>query len=149
MAMFNRVILLGNVGADPEIRSLDNQGTTKVASFSLATTEKYTDRKGERHENTEWHRITAWKERAELVEKYVHKGDRVFVEGKLTTRKWTDKDGKDHSVTEINVTNIQLLGKPASAPSEEQKASAPQEKPSKAFQELLQDDDNPQEDLPF
>ena len=112
----NKVMLIGNVGNDPEIRYLDSnpqgpQGNAKVASFRLATTERYRDRNGETRENTEWHNIVAWRNNADVIEKFVHKGSQIYVEGKLRTRKWTDRDGKDRYTTEIQVDNLQLLGK--------------------------------------
>ena len=112
----NKVMLIGNVGNDPEIRYLDSnpqgpQGNAKVASFRLATTERYRDRNGETRENTEWHNIVAWRSNADVIEKFVHKGSQIYVEGKLRTRKWTDRDGKDRYTTEIQVDNLQLLGK--------------------------------------
>ena len=112
----NKVMLIGNVGNDPEIRYLDSnpqspQGNAKVASFRLATTERYRDRNGETRENTEWHNIVAWRSNADLVEKFVHKGSQIYVEGKLRTRQWTDQTGNKRYTTEINADNIQLLGK--------------------------------------
>jgi len=112
----NKVMLIGNVGNDPEIRYLDSnpqgpQGNAKVASFRLATTERYRDRNGETRENTEWHNIVAWRSNADVIERFVHKGSQIYVEGRLRTRKWTDRDGKDRYTTEIQVDNLQLLGK--------------------------------------
>ena len=117
----NKVMLIGNVGNDPEIRYLDSnpqspQGNTKVASFRLATTERYRDRNGETRENTEWHSIVAWRSNADLVEKFVHKGSQIFIEGKLRTRQWTDQTGNKRFTTEIQADNIQLLGKRPDAP---------------------------------
>ena len=112
----NKVMLIGNVGNEPEIRYLDSnpqgpQGNAKVASFRLATTERYRDRNGETRENTEWHNIVAWRSNADVIERFVHKGSQIYVEGRLRTRKWTDRDGKDRYTTEIQVDNLQLLGK--------------------------------------
>ena len=117
----NKVMLIGNVGNDPEIRYLDSnpqgpQGNAKVASFRLATTERFRDRNGETRENTEWHNIVAWRSSADLVEKFVHKGSQIYVEGKLRTRQWTDQSGNKRYTTEINADNIQLLGKRPDAP---------------------------------
>ena len=117
----NKVMLIGNVGNDPEIRYLDSnpqspQGNAKVASFRLATTERYRDRNGETRENTEWHNIVAWRSNADLVEKFVHKGSQLFIEGKLRTRQWTDQTGNKRFTTEIQADNIQLLGKRPDAP---------------------------------
>lgn len=105
----NKVILLGNVGSDPEIRNL--QGGAKVATVKLATSEKYKDRNGESHEQTEWHTVVVWNKPAEFVEKYVKKGSSVYVEGKLTTRQWQDQAGQKRYSTEVKCDNIQLVGK--------------------------------------
>ena len=112
----NKVMLIGNVGNDPDIRYLDSnpqgsQGNAKVASFRLATTERYRDRNGETRENTEWHNIVAWRNNADVIEKFVKKRSQLYVEGKLRTRKWTDRDGKERYTTEIQVDNLQLLGR--------------------------------------
>ena len=124
----NKVMLIGNVGNDPEIRYLDSnpqspQGNAKVASFRLATTERYRDRNGETRENTEWHSIVAWRSNADLVEKFVHKGSQIFIEGKLRTRQWTDQTGNKRFTTEVQADNIQLLGKRPDAPQGGQPAS--------------------------
>ena len=111
----NKVMLIGNVGRDPEIRYLDgnnpNQGATKVAQFTLATTERYRDRNGELRENTEWHNIVAWRNSADVAEKFIRKGTQVYIEGKLRTRSWTDQTGNKRYTTEVAVDNLQLLGK--------------------------------------
>ena len=118
----NKVMLIGNVGNDPEIRYLDStnpqspQGNAKVASFRLATTERFRDRNGETRENTEWHSIVAWRSNADLVEKFVHKGSQIYIEGRLRTRQWTDQTGAKRFTTEIQADNIQLLGKRPDAP---------------------------------
>ena len=117
----NKVMLIGNVGNDPEIRYLDSnpqspQGNAKVASFRLATTERYRDRNGETRENTEWHSVVAWRNSADLVEKFVHKGSQIFIEGRLRTRQWTDQTGNKRFTTEVQADNIQLLGKRPDAP---------------------------------
>ena len=124
----NKVMLIGNVGNDPEIRYLDSnpqspQGNAKVASFRLATTERYRDRNGETRENTEWHSIVAWRSSADYVEKFVHKGSQIFIEGKLRTRQWTDQTGNKRYTTEIQADNMQLLGKRTDAPQGGQPAS--------------------------
>ena len=121
-------MLIGNVGNDPEIRYLDNQnpgGNARVARFRLATTERYRDRNNELRENTEWHSISAWRNNAEIVEKFVHKGSQIYVEGRLRSRQWTDQTGATRYTTEIEATNIQLLGKRPDAP--QQGAPAPQQ----------------------
>lgn len=104
----NKVILVGSVGKDPEVRMV---GEAKVATFSVATNEKYKDSKtNEWKENTEWHNIVCWRNTAELAEKYIKKGTQLFIEGKLRTRSW-EKDGEKRYVTEIVADSIQLLGK--------------------------------------
>ena len=111
----NKVMLIGNVGKDPEVRYLDgnnpNSGATKVATFTLATTERYRDRNGELRENTEWHNIVAWRNSADIAEKYIHKGTQLYIEGKLRTRSWTDQTGNKRYTTEVTVDNLQLLGR--------------------------------------
>jgi len=113
MAHLNKVQLIGNVGSDPEVRYLDqnNQGNAKVASFRLATTERYKDRNGEQQSKTEWHSLVAWNNRADFIEKYVKKGANLYVEGKLTTRQWTDQQGNKRYTTEITLENVQMLDK--------------------------------------
>ncbi len=105
----NKVILVGNVGRDPEIRHLDKG--VAVANFSLATTESYTSKNGEKVSTTEWHNIVAWRQLAELSEKYIKKGSQLFIEGRIRTRAWDDKDGNKRYTTEIYADTIQLLGR--------------------------------------
>ena len=112
----NKVMLIGNVGNDPEVRYLESNpqnpaANAKVASFRLATTERYRDRSGELRENTEWHSIVVWRNNADVVEKYVHKGSQVYIEGKLRTRQWTDQTGNKRYTTEVVADSLQLLGK--------------------------------------
>lgn len=104
----NRVILLGNVGKDPDVRSLPD-GTT-VTTISVATSESWTDKQtGERKENTEWHRVVFFKRLAEIAGEYLRKGSKVYIEGQLRTRKWQDKDGSDRYTTEIVAREMQML----------------------------------------
>lgn len=111
----NKVMLIGNVGKDPEVRYLEGGGQAgsgrKVATFTLATSEKFRDRNGESRENTEWHNIVAWGQPADIVERFVKKGTQLYIEGRLRTRSWTDKNGGTRYTTEINVDNLQLLGR--------------------------------------
>ena len=107
-AMKNRVQLIGHVGQDPEVKSINDK---KVANLTLATNEHYTNAKGEKVEQTEWHKITAWGKTAELIEKYVVKGKEIAIEGKLSHRSYDDKDGNKRYVTEILVNELLLLGK--------------------------------------
>ena len=110
MAGINKVILVGNLGKDPEVRYLE--GGTAVANFPIATSETYKDRNsGERKTNTEWHNIVLWRGLAEIAEKYLKKGSQIYIEGKLRTRQWQDKDGNNRYSTEIIGDNLQMLGR--------------------------------------
>ena len=105
----NKVILVGNVGKDPETRYLE--GGTAVCSFSLATSETYKNREGEKVTNTEWHNVVLWRGLAEVAEKYVRKGSQLFIEGRIRSRSWDDRDGNKRYTTEIVGDNMQMLGK--------------------------------------
>jgi single-strand DNA-binding protein len=107
--MRNKVQLIGHVGQEPEVKDLE--GGKKVANLTLATNDYYTNDKGEKVENTEWHKIAAWGKTAEIIEKYVVKGKEIAVEGKLTHRSYEDKDGTKRYVTEVVANDILLLGK--------------------------------------
>ena len=103
--MVNKVILVGNVGLDPEVRTLE--GGAKVARVRLATTERLFDRQAnETKEHTEWHTVTLWRGLADVVDRYVRKGSQIYIEGRLRTREWTDKDGNKRTDTEIVAENI-------------------------------------------
>lgn len=104
----NRVQLIGNVGNDPEVKTFD--GGKKVANLTIATNESYRNDKGEKVEQTEWHRIVAWGKTAEIVEKYVSKGKEIAIEGKLTHRSYDDKNGEKRYITEVMVNEITLFG---------------------------------------
>ena len=104
----NRVQLIGNVGQDPEIKNLE--GGKKLANISLATNDSYTNEKGERITDTQWHRLTAWGNTAELIEKYVNKGKEIAVVGKLTYRSYEDKNGEKRYTTEITINELQFVG---------------------------------------
>jgi len=108
MAGVNKVILVGNLGKDPEVKYLDNG--VAVANFSLATTENYKNKEGEKVSQTEWHNIVLWRGLAEVAEKYLKKGASVYIEGKIKTRKWEDKDGNTRYNTEILADNMTMLG---------------------------------------
>jgi single-strand DNA-binding protein len=107
MAGVNKVILIGNLGKDPEIRRLDNGRS--VANFSLATSESYKNKNGEKVTTTEWHNIVLWSPLAEIAEKYLRKGNQVYIEGKVTTRSYDDKDGNKKYITEIVARDMTML----------------------------------------
>lgn len=145
----NKVILIGNLGRDPEVRHLENGAV--VANFPLATSEVYTDRTtGEKKENTDWHDIVVWRGLAEVAEKYLKKGYKVYVEGKLKKRSWQDKEGNTRYTTEIVADEMTILSRPegterqseGQAPYSNQGTPAP---PSR-IDDLLKDDNS---DLPF
>ncbi len=105
--MINKVILIGNLGADPEIRY--TQGGTPVANFRIATTETWRNKEGGKEEHTEWHKIVAWRKLGEICGEYLSKGSKVYLEGRIRTRKWQDRDGNDRYTTEIEARDVQFL----------------------------------------
>jgi single-strand DNA-binding protein len=109
MAGVNKVILVGNLGKDPEVRHLE--GGTAVANFTLATTEVYKDKAGNRQEQTEWHNVVVWRGLAEIAEKYLKKGMTIYVEGRLRTRSWDDKEGHKRYTTEVVGDTFTILSK--------------------------------------
>lgn len=106
--MVNKVILVGNLGKDPQTRSTPNG--QEVATLTVATSEKYKDKSGELQERTEWHTVVVWGKQAESCGKYLTKGRQVYVEGRLATRKWTDKEGAERYSTEVVAENVKFLG---------------------------------------
>ena len=127
----NKAMLIGNVGRDPEVRYLDGQsGNAKVATFTLATTERYRDRNGETRENTEWHNIVAWRNTADVVERFVRKGTQLYIEGRIRTRAWDDQTGNKRYTTEIIADTLQLLGKKSDNPGAQPGYSAPAQQPA-------------------
>lgn len=148
----NKVMLIGRVG-QIEIKSFDGQnGPRKCATFSFATTERYRDRNNEIVNNTEWHNIVSWNH-AELCEKYVEKGSQLYIEGKLRTRSWEDKQGNKRYTTEILAEKIDLLGKPNSEQKSQQQAPAqqaqPQQRPQYQSTPLPPPGEPADDDLPF
>ncbi len=139
MAGVNKVILVGRLGRDPEVRYTPSG--VAVANFSMATSEEWKDRDtGEKKERTEWHRIVAWRRLGEICGEYLHKGSQIFIEGKLQTRDWEDRDGNKRYTTEIVAQNMQMLDSPAKegrAQSEEERY--PVEEPVSI----------PEDDIPF
>ena len=145
----NKVMLIGNVGRDPEVRYLDgNSGNAKVATFTLATTERYRDRNGETRENTEWHNIVAWRGNADVAERFIRQGTQLFIEGRIRTRSWDDQTGNKRYTTEIIVDNLQLLGKKSDNPGGQQGGyQAPAQQPQygqQAYSQPAQPAYNPQ-----
>ncbi|WP_396156501.1 single-stranded DNA-binding protein [Flavobacterium sp.] len=108
-AMKNKVQLIGHVGQEPEIKTFD--GGKKLANITIATNDYYINDKGDKVEQTEWHKVTAWGKVAEIIEKYVTKGKEIAIEGKLTHRSYDDKDGNKRYITEVVVNDILLMGK--------------------------------------
>ena len=108
MSGVNKVILVGNLGKDPEVKHLDTG--VSVANFSLATTETYNNKQGERVSQTEWHNVVLWRGLADIAEKYLKKGNSVYVEGKINTRKWEDKEGNTRYSTDIIAEKMTMLG---------------------------------------
>ena len=144
----NKVILVGNVGKDPETRYLE--GGTAVCSFSLATSETYRNRDGEKITNTEWHNVVLWRGLAEVAEKYVKKGSQLYIEGRIRTRSWDDRDGNKRYTTEVVGDNMQMLGKPQPSNDAERapvQSSPIEEKKEQAPQDISQTEEG--DDLPF
>jgi len=150
MASVNKVILVGNVGRDPETRYMPSGDA--IVNLSLATTDQWKDKNGEKQERTEWHRIVIFGKTAEIAGQYVRKGSQIYIEGRLQTRKWTDKEGQERYTTEIVADRMQMLGsrggggdapmdrEPPPAPASEPRA-APARKSGTAFDDV--DDDIP------
>lgn len=139
----NKATLCGHVGNQPEIKTLDNG--KKVARFSLATTEKYTDKNNQPVETTEWHNIISWRH-AEIIEKYVAKGDKIYIEGKISTRKW-EKDNQPRSITEIEVSALEIFFQKKERPREE--ADSYSAAPKQAQQAVFTASGQEEDDLPF
>lgn len=106
--MVNKVILIGNLGADPELRY--TSGGTPVADLRLATSRKWTDKSGQQQEDTQWHRVVVWGKQGETCKEYLSKGRQVYVEGRLQTRQWEDRDGNKRWTTEVVAENVRFLG---------------------------------------
>lgn len=147
MSSLNKVQLIGNVGKDPEVTSFDNG--SKVAKFTLATSEKYTDKSGQKQERTDWHNIVAWGPQADLVEKYVTKGRQLYIEGQIRNRSW-EQDGVKKFATDINCSTLLFIGNNggnnvnanASTPSA-QSASAPAAKSTSSSSKKAQETSAP------
>ena len=146
MASINKVILIGNLGKDPETRYMPNGDA--VTNITVATSETWKGKNGEKQERTEWHRVTFYRKLAEIAGKYLQKGSSVYIEGRIETKKWTDKQGVERYTTEINAHDMKMLGaKPASS-------SAPQEESPPRKTKPSGGSDNPEfddmeDDIPF
>lgn len=136
--MVNKVILIGNLGKDPELKYTANGKA--VCNFSIATTERWVDGEGNKQEKTEWHSIVAWGKQAESCGKYLAKGRTVYVEGRLTTRSWDGKDGVKHYKTEVVAENVRFLGGGQRGEQEEKKSDASQDGKEKPKGEAYDDD---------
>jgi single-strand DNA-binding protein len=153
MASVNKVILVGNLGRDPEVRYLPSGDA--VANITLATTETWKDKSGEKQEQTEWHRVAMFGKTAEIAGEYLKKGSQVYIEGRLQTRKWTDKEGQERYTTEIRADRMQMLGSRSGgaermAPPDEDappRAAAPAKKSAPAGKAGNFDD--MEDDIPF
>jgi len=143
MSGVNKVILIGNLGANPELRY--TQGQQAVANLRLATTEKWTDKSGQKQEATEWHRVVVWGKQAEICGQYLTKGRQVYIEGSIRTRQWQDQQGQKRFTTEIVARNVQMLGRGGERPAEGAETMVP---PDEA---TIRDDfgGGPDDDIPF
>ncbi len=138
--MINKVVLIGHLGQDPEVKHLESG--VAVANFSVATKEIYKDKNGEKVTQTEWHRVVMWRGLAEVAEKYLNKGELVYIEGRLRTRSWDDKDGNKRFTTEVFADVMKMLGKKSdlSAPGKHESGSGMEESDPEA---------SGNDDLPF
>jgi single-strand DNA-binding protein len=159
MASVNKVILVGNLGRDPEMRYMPSGDA--IASFSVATTDNWKDKNGQKQERTEWHRISMFGKLAEIAGEYLKKGSSVYIEGRLQTRKWQDKEGNERQTTEVVADRMQMLGgrssgnayeamedEDQSAAPPRQSAPAPSQKPAPATSTSSNFDDF-EDDIPF
>ena len=151
MAGVNKVILVGNLGKDPEVRHLESGRA--VANFSLATSETYKNREGEKVTHTEWHNIVLWTPLAEIGERFLKKGSQVYIEGKLTTRSYDDKEGIKRYIVEVVGRELTLLGRPSesgdSGSADNRTASQPASTPTSAPSDKTESDTTEVDDLPF
>jgi single-strand DNA-binding protein len=150
----NKVILLGNVGKDPDIRS--TAGGTMVANFTLATSDRFQDQQGNWQDRTEWHNLVAFKRTAEIVRDYVKKGSKLYIEGKIQTRTWDDKEGAKHYKTEILVNDLSLLsgreegsGGYSRSSSSSSSASSFDQRPPAGADDVAQSTEISDDDIPF
>ena len=144
MAGVNKVILIGNLGQDPEVRHLESGSV--VARLNIATTESYKDKSGNRVDNTEWHDVEMWDGLAKVAESYLKKGDSIYIEGKIRTDKWEDKEGNPRKTIKIRANNMTMLSKGQSTTDNENQSSSRLEEPSSKIEEAPGGD---ADDLPF
>tara|TARA_R110000868_G_scaffold174782_3_gene411664 strand:- start:1852 stop:2298 length:447 start_codon:yes stop_codon:yes gene_type:complete len=148
MAGVNKVILVGHLSKDPEVRHLESGAA--VANFSMATTESYKDKNGNRQDQTEWHNIVLWRGLAEVAEKYLKKGNLVYIEGKLKTRSWQDKEGATRYTTEIVGDNMTMLGSKSDNSSASSQNDVDRESDKKEVRQKVDlEEEKEEDDLPF
>ncbi len=148
MASVNKVIIVGNLGRDPEVRYMPDGGA--IANISVATTESWKDKSGEKQERTEWHRVAFFGKLAEIAGEYLKKGSQVYVEGSLRTRKWQDKEGKDRYTTEIVADRMQMLGsRGGGSEAMSQEAPAKEHASSKSESKSVGGMEDLEDDIPF
>lgn len=154
MSSLNKAMIIGRLGADPEVRY--TQSNTAVATLSIATSERYKDKNGEQVENTEWHRVVAWGRLAEICQEYLKKGSLIYIEGPIQTREWDDKDGTKRYTTEIKALSMQMLGDKGDSQGGGQRSQGSgrtgggsQTQTEKAPVDLGRDFDDMDDDLPF
>ena len=148
MSGVNKVILVGNLGKDPEVRSFE--GGAKKASFPLATSESFKTRDGVKKDHTEWHNIVLWRGLADVAEKYLSKGSQVYVEGRIRTRSWDDKDGNKKYITEIEADTMTMLGRKGdNSNNSGGYTSDSSQQDYKTAAPVHHGDDSPTDDLPF
>ncbi len=143
----NKVMLIGNLGADPEIRS--TAGGTRVATLSIATSRQWNSQSGERQEKTEWHRVVLWSGLADLADKYMKKGDRIYVEGRIEYRTWEDRDGNTRYSTEINAREVVLLSARTGATDAGESAAMSKAGAKESYDDFPEALDEEDDDLPF
>lgn len=148
MASVNKVILIGNLGKDPETRYMPNGDA--VTNITIATTETWKDKNGEKQEKTEWHRIVFYRKLAEIAGEYLKKGNPVYIEGRLETKKWTDKQGVERYTTDIIASDMKMLGsKPDSQSRQHEESSTPDSQPRAKAKATAGGFDDMDDDIPF
>ena len=140
----NKVMLIGNLGRDPEVRY--TQGGKAVANFTLATNEVWLDKDGNKQEQAEWHKIVAWGKLGEICGQYLSKGKRVYIEGRIRSNKWKDKEGNDRTTIEINATDMIMLDARGDAPESKGEGKA---RPAPEGEDMPPPESGPEDDIPF